>query len=99
MLFCRLLTVFKINFKKKAFRNTIRVSNGLYPDQDRRTVSPDLGPNYLQRSSGDDKIRGLQSNGLGKQRISIMTGESLFQNIPFWKKVLRVTPTMTVIGK
>ena len=34
---CRLLTFFKINlsfFKKKKFRNSIRVSNGLDPDQD-----------------------------------------------------------------
>ena len=36
--FC-LLTVFKINFfKKKMFRNTIRVSNSLDHDQDRRSV-------------------------------------------------------------
>ena len=36
-----------------SFRNTIRVSNGLNPDQDRRFVSPDLGPNRLQRFSVD----------------------------------------------
>ena len=41
---------FKINFfKKKIFRNTIRVSNALDPDQDRHFVGPDLGPNCLQR--------------------------------------------------
>ena len=28
-----------------------RVPNGLDPDQDRRTVGPDLGPNCLQRLS------------------------------------------------
>ena len=33
----------------------IRVSNSLDPDQDRQNVGPDLGPNYLQRSSKDDK--------------------------------------------
>ena len=31
--------------------------NCLDPDQDRRTVGPDLGPNYLHRSSADDKSR------------------------------------------
>ena len=29
--------------------NAIRVSNSLDPDQDRRSVGPDLGPNCLQR--------------------------------------------------
>ena len=44
MFFCRLLlTIFKINFSK-----TLRVSNGLDPDQDQCSVSPDLGPNCLQ---------------------------------------------------
>ena len=52
---CRLLTFFKINFSKKKFRNIIRVSNGLDPDQDRHSVGPDLGPNCLQRLSADDK--------------------------------------------
>ena len=56
---CRLLTFFfKINFTKNSFRNTIRVSNGLDPDQDRHFVGPDLGPNYLQRLSADDKSYG-----------------------------------------
>ena len=27
----------------------------LYPDQDQRSVGPDLGPNCLQRLSADDK--------------------------------------------
>ena len=35
--------------------NTIRVSNGLDPDQDQPSVGPDLGPNCLQRLSADDK--------------------------------------------
>ena len=39
---------FKIDFSKKSFRNTIRVSKGLGPDQDRHSVGPDLGPNCLQ---------------------------------------------------
>ena len=41
---CRLLIFSKLTFaKKKSFRNTIRVSINLDPDQ------PDLGPNHLQR--------------------------------------------------
>ena len=43
---CRLLTFFKINFFKKSFQNTIRVSDSLDLDQDRHSVSPDLG--YMQ---------------------------------------------------
>ena len=40
---------------QKAFRNTIRVSNSLDPDQARHFVGPDLGPKCLQRLSADDK--------------------------------------------
>ena len=54
-LLCRLLTFVKFAFSKNSFRNTIRVSNGLDPDQDRHSVGPDLGPNCLQRKSADDK--------------------------------------------
>ena len=58
--FCsRLLTFLKIIFFKKSFRNTIRVPNGLDPDQDQHSVSPDLGPNCLQRLSADDKGHSL----------------------------------------
>ena len=39
--------VFKVNFFKNSFRNTVRVSNALDPDQIQGTVSPDLGPNCL----------------------------------------------------
>ena len=49
---------FKINVSKIYFRNTIRVSNSLEPDQDRHYVGPDLGPNCLQRLSAEDKGRG-----------------------------------------
>ena len=40
-----------LTFSKKIFRNTIRVSNSLDPDQALRFVGPDLGPNCLQRLS------------------------------------------------
>ena len=35
--------------KKKSFSNTIRVSNGLDPDQDRQNVHPDLGPKMFAK--------------------------------------------------
>ena len=39
----------KSTFSKNSFKNTIRVSNSLDPDQARHYVRPDLGPNCLQR--------------------------------------------------
>ena len=53
MLFCLLLTFFKINFSKSSFKNTIRVSNSLDPDQDQHSVGPDLGPNRLKLSADE----------------------------------------------
>ena len=55
---CFLLSVdflLKLTFSKKSFRNTIRVSNNLDPDQARRFFGPDLNPNGLQRLSTEDK--------------------------------------------
>ena len=49
MLFCRLWIFCLINFLKKSFRNTIRVSNNLDTDQARHFVGPDLGPNCLKK--------------------------------------------------
>ena len=46
----------KLTFSINSFRNTIRVSNSLDPDQDRQNVGPDLGPNCLQRLSADDNV-------------------------------------------
>ena len=64
MLFCR-LRIFLINlFFEKSFRNKIRMSNSLDPDQARQNsldpdqarqnVGPNLGPNCLQRLSTYD---------------------------------------------
>ena len=39
--------------------NSIRVSNDLDPEQDRQSVSPDLGPNCCQMLSADYKSRCL----------------------------------------
>ena len=49
--------LFKINFLKNSFRNTIRVSNCLDPNQERLSVGSDLGPNCLQRLSADNKSK------------------------------------------
>ena len=40
---------FEIKFSKISFRNIIRVSNSLDPDQARCFVGSDLGPNFLQK--------------------------------------------------
>ena len=48
---CPLQTVFKLTFSKHSFRNSIRVSNGLDPDLEQHSVSPNLDPNCLQRLS------------------------------------------------
>ena len=58
MSFRRLLIFFsKSTFSKNSFRNTIRVSNRLDPDQARRFVGPDQGPICLHRLSADDTSR------------------------------------------
>ena len=48
-----MLVLSKLAFSKNSIRNTIRVSNGLDPDQDRCSVGPDLDPNCLQRLSAN----------------------------------------------
>ena len=47
----------KLTFSKYSFRNTIKVSNSLDPDQVRQNVGPDLVPNCLQKISADDTRR------------------------------------------
>ena len=47
--------LFQNKLFKKNFRNTIRVSNSMEPDQGRHSVGPDLGPDCLQMLSSDDK--------------------------------------------
>ena len=44
-------------FQNKSFRNTIRVSDSLDPDQARHFVGPDLGLSCLQRISAYDNSR------------------------------------------
>ena len=54
----------KSSFSKISFRNTIRVTNSLDPDQARHFVGPDLGPNCLQRLSADDSTRQRVKEGV-----------------------------------
>ena len=61
-----LLTYFKIDFFKNSFSDTIRVLNSLDPDQDGHFVGPDLGPNYLQRLSPDDKVTASEERVIRK---------------------------------
>ena len=60
-------------FEKNSFRNTIRMSNSLDPDQARRFVEPDLGPNCLPSLSADDT---------GRQRVNTQSP------LPFSRKFL-----------
>ena len=39
----------EINFSKHSFGHTVRVSNGLDPDQDWRSVGPDLGSEAVSK--------------------------------------------------
>ena len=48
----------KSAFSKNSFRDTIRVSNSLDPDQATRFVGPELGPYSLQKLSAGDTIVG-----------------------------------------
>ena len=61
-MFCRLQIFSQCTISNNSIRNTTIVSNGLDPGQGQRSARPDLSPNYLQRSSADDKIRCWQAN-------------------------------------
>ena len=59
---------FRINFLKNSFRNTIRVSNSLDPDQARLFVGPDLDPSCSKALSAD---------GTSRLRINPCPGEQI----------------------
>ena len=56
--------------KNLSWTLSIRVSKTLDPDQARLYVMPDLGPNCLQNSSTDDKIRCWQAEFNNKLLIT-----------------------------
>ena len=57
LLLCHILL-----FECWIFFNTIRVSNSLDTDQAWKNVQPDLGPNWLQRSSAELPLAGKELN-------------------------------------
>ena len=61
---CRFFS--KPTFLKNSFRNTIRVTNSLDPDQARHLLGPDLGPNCLQRLSASDTCSQTINNAHAK---------------------------------
>ena len=70
MFFCHLLIFFsELTFSKNSFKNTIRMSNSLDPDQARIFFGPDLGPNCLPR---------LTADVIGRQRVN--PGKEVFGN-------------------
>ena len=78
--------MFKITFFKNSFRNTIRVSNGLDSDQDRRSVGPGLGLNCLQRCLTQHQMWRL-CNGVKFFRL-FQSSAYFVQNYPFQKILL-----------
>ena len=61
-------------FSKNSFRNTIRLSNSLDPDQAQQNGGPDLGPNCLQMLSVDDTSR---------KRVNSFSAVFIKWNLPF----------------
>ena len=67
ILFSKILFFFKTNLS-----GIPSVSNSLDQDQARRSVGPDLGPNFLQRLSADDKSRIWRGKSYGVQGEAIL---------------------------
>ena len=79
------MTFFKINFFQiNSFRNTIRVSNCLDPDQDRHSVGHDLSPDCFQRLSADDKSPLARRELKPQSQLQRMTNFMVFHD--FGKK-------------
>ena len=76
MLFLSTAGFFQNNFffQKFFFRNTIRVSNGLEPDQNRQYVGPDLVPNPLQKIISSRQKLPLAWNELSYSTLMAMIG-------------------------
>ena len=71
---CHILIYFKLTFQK-ILSGTLRVSNGLDPDQNLSSVGPDLGPNCLQRLSADSKSHRYQ----GKLYKPMLTNQEVLE--------------------
>ena len=57
------------------------MSNDLDPDQDRRSVGPDLGPNCLQKLSADCKITSSKERQYGVYKASKKKNRCLFEAV------------------
>ena len=57
------------------------MSSSLDPDNDRYYVSPDLGPNYLQKLSADDNSRRWQGKSKDFNNRLIYTNQQKRDNI------------------
>ena len=53
---------------QKILSGTLSVSIGLDPDQGRHSVSPDLGPNCLQKLLGEDKVHHYSKRNVYRRR-------------------------------
>ena len=71
-------------FFKNSYRNTIRVSNALYPDQNRLYLGTELGPNYFQMLSADKERVGNLGNNEYKSGLIQMKDIKL---ITRWRKI------------
>ena len=71
------------------FRNTIRVSNSLDPDQAQHFVGPDLGPNCLQRLSADDTLSWQRVNRV-KNKLNEPPHKSIFMRSAMAYMSLRI---------
>ena len=49
----------------------------MYPDQDRRSVGPDLGPNCLQRLSAGEKVTACKDSKDIKEKIFQMINKKI----------------------
>ena len=87
--FCRLPIFFYFDsFSKEKFRNSIRISNRLDPDQSRRFVWSALSPNWLQSFF-------LQTTLVGKElKTHQMRARTLDKSKPSHKNLTRRLSTM-----
>ena len=86
----------KLTFSKNSFRNTIRVSNNLDPDQDRHYICPDLDPNCLHWLSANNKSR-REKGRVNTQFLPLSSSTALqpIQELFFLAKAIR-PPTLAV---
>ena len=63
------------------------MSNGLDPDQDRRSVGPDMRPNCLQRLTTDDKSRDVDGKGRVSEMIGLSVKTVTHKQVPLWIQI------------